>query len=93
MKRFGLPVVLPVRAPFRLDLTAQALRRIASNVVDVVGEDGAYYRALHDGRGSVMLAVRQRGADAIELRCTGADPSRYAPAVERLLGTSVDLSA
>ncbi|MBV9027255.1 MAG: hypothetical protein JO311_01445, partial [Candidatus Eremiobacteraeota bacterium] len=50
MKRFGLPVVLPVRAPFRLDLTAQALRRIASNVVDVVGEDGACYRALHHGR-------------------------------------------
>ena len=93
MKRFGLPVVLPVRAPFRLDLTVRALRRIASNVVDVVGEDGAYYRALHDGRRIVVLAVRQVDAGAIELCCTGADASRYAPAVERMLGTSVDLSA
>lgn len=92
MRRFGLPVVLPVRAPFRLDLTVRALRRIASNVVDVVGEDGAYYRALQDGRTIVILAVRQRDAGAIELRCTGADPLRYATAVERLLGTNVDLS-
>ncbi|MBV9027688.1 MAG: DNA-3-methyladenine glycosylase 2 family protein, partial [Candidatus Eremiobacteraeota bacterium] len=47
---------------------------------------------LHHGRGVVTLAVRQRDAGTIELRCTGADPSRYAPAVERLLGTNVDLS-
>ncbi|MBV8197571.1 MAG: DNA-3-methyladenine glycosylase 2 family protein [Candidatus Eremiobacteraeota bacterium] len=93
MRRFGSPVVLPVRAPFRLDLTVQALRRIGSNVVDVAGEDGTYYRALADGRVRVMLAVRSSGADAVELRCTGADALRYASLVERLLVTHANLSA
>ena len=46
MKRFGKAVQLPARPPFRLDLTADALRRLASNVVDVVGENGTLYRAL-----------------------------------------------
>ncbi len=51
MTRFGAAHPLPVRAPFRLDLTVDALRRLASNAVDVVGPDGTYYRALRDADG------------------------------------------
>lgn len=91
MKRFGAARPLPVRAPFRLDLTVDALRRLASNVVDVVGSDGTYYRALRDGNETALVAIRQRGAEAIEVRATGRDAERWLPVVARMLGTQVDL--
>jgi DNA-3-methyladenine glycosylase II len=89
--KFNARALLPVRAPYRLDLTVDALRRLASNVVDVVGDDGTYYRALRDVRGTALIAVRQPKASAIELRVTGRDAQRWAPAVARILGTQIDL--
>jgi DNA-3-methyladenine glycosylase II len=82
---------VPVRDPFRLDLTVDALRRLASNVVDVV-DGGTYYRAVRDGASTALLAVRAGKGPAIELRATGRDPERWVPLVERLLGTDVELS-
>ncbi len=73
-------------------MTVDALRRLASNVVDVVGEDGTYYRAVGDGASTALLAVRAADRSSIEFRATGRDPGRWAPVVERLLGTAVDLS-
>jgi DNA-3-methyladenine glycosylase II len=92
MTRFGVARRLPVRAPFRLDLTVDALRRLASNVVDVVGPDGTYYRALSDGDETVLLGVRPYGARAIEVRATGGDARRWLPVVARMLGTDVNLA-
>ncbi len=92
MRRFGAAERLPVRAPFRLDLTVDALRRLASNVVDVVGSDGTYYRALGAGNETVLLAIRQCGARAIEVRATGRRSERWPPVVARMLGTQVDLA-
>jgi hypothetical protein len=89
-RRFGAPLRLPVRGPFRLDLTVDALRRLASNVVDVV-DGSTYYRAVTDGEATALLAVRAAGPSAIELRATGRDADRWAPTVERLLGTAADL--
>jgi DNA-3-methyladenine glycosylase II len=80
-----------VRAPFRLDLTVDALRRLASNVVDVVS-DGAYYRALSDEKGTTLLAIRSYADGAIEIRATGRQAKRWLPAVARMLGTQVDLT-
>ena len=91
MRRFGSARRLPVRAPFRLDLTVDALRRLESNVVDVVS-DGTYYRALSDERGTALLAIRGQGADALEIRATGRDTRRWIPVVTRMLGTQVDLT-
>lgn len=91
MRRFGAPQLLPVRAPFRLDLTVDALRRLASNAVDVVGTDGTYYRALQDAQGSALLAIRQQGARAVEVRVTGRNADRWLPSVARMLGAGVDL--
>jgi DNA-3-methyladenine glycosylase II len=82
---------LPVRAPFRLDLTVDALRRLASNAVDVVGADGTFYRALRDDRGSALLAIRADGPRSIVVRATGRDAERWLPYVDRMLGTHVDL--
>jgi DNA-3-methyladenine glycosylase II len=89
---FNTRALLPVRAPFRLDLTTDALRRLASNVVDVVGDDGTYYRALRDAAGTSLLAVRAGDGDCIEVRAGGRDAERWWPVLERMLGTQADLT-
>ncbi len=91
MRSFGSRVLLPVRAPFRLDLTSDALRRLTSNVVDVVASDGVLYRALRDGHGAALVAIRQQDRDSIEVRATGRHADRWLPVVARMLGTQVDL--
>lgn len=83
--------VVPVRAPFRLDLTADALRRLAANVVDVVDEKGTYYRAFEDKKGSAVVAVTQTDAGDVEVRST-RDAARFVPVIARMLGTRVDLT-
>lgn len=91
MKASARWAAVPVKAPFRLDLTAQALRRTASNAVDVY-EDGILERALRvDGRVAVLQA-RQPAADMVEVRCTGMESSTAKVLVTRMLGTDVDLS-
>lgn len=91
MTRFGAALRVPVRLPFRLDFTADALRRLASNVVDVV-ENQTLYRALRDERGVAMVALRAAAARSIELRATGVEARRWIPYAERMLGTRVDLA-
>jgi DNA-3-methyladenine glycosylase II len=81
-----------VRDPFRLDLTVDALRRLASNVVDVVDEAGTYYRAVSDGAVTSLLAIRASGDSSIEFQSTTGHPERWVPVVERLLGTAADLT-
>lgn len=83
---------IPVRPPYRLDLTANALRRLSTNVVDVF--DGTTYRRLLGGSGrSVLLEVTQADAASLSVRLHGAAAGRLDPAalVRRILGTDVDL--
>jgi len=80
-----------VRAPFRLDLTADALRRLASNAVDVVDADGIYYRALREGDETELVAVSQTRA-GLEVRATGRRTGRWIPIVARMLGVEADLT-
>ncbi len=87
--RFTFETQLSVRSPYRLDLTADALRRLAANVVDVVTEDGAYRRALCDTKGVNLIEVRQPGARSLDVRMAGSDGARWVPYVERMLGTRV----
>ena len=89
--RFNMREQLPVAAPYRLDLTAAALRRLAANVVDVIDDSGVYYRALRDERGTSLLAVRQIDASTLEVRATGRNAERFIPAVERMLGVRAEL--
>jgi len=67
-----------------------ALRRLSANVVDVVGTDGAYYRALTGPDGIEMVSVRAVEA-GIELRATGPNGDGWATTVERILGTRTNL--
>lgn len=99
-----LTFTLPVRAPFRLDLTAWALRRRPDNCID--RWDGQVYRrvlAFAPSQAPVEAAVRHsQGSRAgkpelqVTLSGAGAGPAS-APAVkaalERLLGLNVDLSS
>lgn len=90
--KFSFETEVSVRSPYRLDLTVDALRRLAANVVDVVGEDGVYRRALRDAGGINLLEVRQPSARTLAVRIGGPRAQRWLPAVERMLGTHVTLS-
>jgi DNA-3-methyladenine glycosylase II len=70
----------------------EALRRLASNAVDVLTDDGTFYRALHDAAGTSLVAVRAHSASDIEVRATGRNAERWWPVVARMLGTQADLS-
>ena len=89
---FTFETELPVREPYRLDLTADALRRLAANVVDVLREDGAYRRVLSDDAGSNLIEVRQLGEGALRLRATGKRSERWAATVGSMLGIDAGLA-
>jgi len=89
--RFTFEGALPVRSPYRLDLTVYALRRLAGNVVDLFDERGIYRRALHAGRGINVVEVRQTGARSLHVRIAGPQPRAQLAIVERMLGTCSDM--
>jgi DNA-3-methyladenine glycosylase II len=81
--------LLPVEAPYRLDLTATVLRRTSANAVDAFDAGGAYRRALATGSGTVAVTVRQVAPDALEVVVVGRPGARAEAlrAVERMLAT------
>lgn len=86
--------VVPVRPPYRLDLTAIVLRRLSTNVVDVF--DGTTYRRLlGDPLSPTLVSVEQIAPDALVVRLDGPGADAFDPAalVRRTLGSDVDLSA
>jgi DNA-3-methyladenine glycosylase II len=86
--------LVPVRTPYRLDLTAAVLRRLSTNVVDVF--DGTVYRRLLGDPGDpLLLSVRQTAPDALTARLEGPGAEAIDPAapVRRALGADVDLHA
>jgi len=90
--KFTLDTLIPVRAPYSLDFTVDALRRLAANVVDVAS-DGVYRRALLDAKGANLVEVRQEDGRHLRVRVAGAGGERWLPVVERMLGTSADVRA
>lgn len=84
--------------PFRLDLTAWALRRRPENHIDR-WDDGAYRRALFVGDRRVEVTARQTGSPEdplLEIQVSGPDRSRVdraaiASALTRALGLQTDL--
>ena len=87
------PIPLPLTEPFRLDLTANVLRRLSTNLVDAFTPQGRYLRAVTTPQGPIILDVRQPAKDALELYVhgAGAGAQEYAPLVASMLGLSVDL--
>lgn len=84
--------LVAARAPFRLDLTANVLRRLSTNVVDVF--DGTTYRRLiGEGPQQALFSVTQTGPAelTVEVRSAGAAYDGALLAA-RILGIDVDLA-
>jgi len=89
--KFTFETEVSVRPPYRLDLTVEALRRLAANVVDIVDDRGVYRRALSDARGAGLVEVTQPSPRSIRIRVAGREGARWVPAVERMLGLHTQL--
>ncbi len=84
---------IEVVTPYRLDLTVSVLRRLPTNIVDVLAPDGRYLRALGGPR-PVVICVRQLRADQLAVTIEGdaVEELRALETVRRILGTDRDLS-
>lgn len=100
--RGARPVVtrfaLPVAPPFRLDLTVHALRRVPSNVVDVLTASGDYLHAFAAAKGPGIVRVAQPRPEALAVTITrrvrnAADDRRVLALLRRTLGIDRDLTA
>jgi DNA-3-methyladenine glycosylase II len=85
---------LPVLAPYRLDLTVSALRRLSSNIVDVITPSGAYARVLGSARAPVFVHVVQTRPALLTVTLEGATRDRtHALAIlRRMLGVDRDVN-
>ncbi|MDQ2866492.1 MAG: hypothetical protein M3R51_09730 [Candidatus Eremiobacteraeota bacterium] len=82
--------LVPV-TPYRLDLTAQALRRVTTNIVDVLTPQGTYLRALRSADDINIIEVRQESAGVLAVGITGRGAPAKLETMKTLLGTGVDL--
>jgi DNA-3-methyladenine glycosylase II len=85
---------LPAIEPYRLDLTVSVLRRLSTNVVDVLGQDGEYLRMLGDSNAPVLVRVSMDRPNALRVTLEG-DRAAHAPVldvVRRMLGTDRELA-
>src|SRR5579872_5281812 len=79
---------VPVRAPFRLDLTASALRRLSTNAVDTYTPQDGFIRA-HRG---ALVVVRQLKRDSpLDVRTLGTADFDAAALAVRMLQPDRDL--
>ncbi len=78
-------------SPYRLDLTAQALRRVGSNIVDVLTPEGTYLRALRGDDGVNIVEVQQEADGLLAVRISGRGARAHLETVKTILGTGVDL--
>ena len=85
---------IPVRTPYRLDLTVNVLRRLSTNLVDVLSPDGSYVRLLEATSELVVVRVRQPnpGTLTVELEGDRRDHPRLLVLVRRMLGVEADLT-
>jgi len=84
---------LPVAEPYRLDLTVSVLRRLSTNVVDVLAPEGVYRRALQVAGDPLLVRVSSERPGALVVTLEGA--RRRHPlalqTVRRMLGADVNL--
>lgn len=83
-----------VGSPYRLDLTVSALRRLSSNVVDVLTPDGQYARAFGTQDGPVIVRVAQVAPKRLTVTIDGdeRDRRKALALVRRVLGVECDLT-
>ncbi|MEO5814087.1 MAG: hypothetical protein ABIT20_02290 [Gemmatimonadaceae bacterium] len=87
---------IPVVVPYRLDLTVSVLRRLSTNVVDLLTPDGHYVRALAGSPKPVIVrAMQLPHDDLLRITIEGASgtESEVLTLVRCMLGTDRDVSA
>ena len=84
---------LPVAEPYRLDLTASVLRRLSTNVVDVLAPEGVYRRALQVAGDPLLVRVTSEKPGALTVILEGARRGHPVAlqTVRRMLGADVTL--
>jgi DNA-3-methyladenine glycosylase II len=90
MRTYTLPIV----APYRLDLTVSALRRLSTNVVDLLTPQGSYVRALAGDHEPVIVRVAQIAEErvlSVAIEGDGRHDDRVLGLVGQMLGAHVDL--
>ena len=87
---------IDVTEPYRLDLTVSVLRRLSTNIVDVITPEGEYVRALDGFRKPVLVRVAQTRPAALAVTlegCVGSgEHTRALTIVRRILGVERKLS-
>ena len=85
---------ISVGAPYRLDLTVNVLRRLSTNLVDVLSPDGAYVRWLGDASDFALVRVSQPNPETLTIGIEGRrrEHPRVLELVRRMLGVEVDLT-
>ncbi|MGH8681314.1 MAG: DNA-3-methyladenine glycosylase family protein [Burkholderiales bacterium] len=80
--------------PYRLDLTVSVLRRLSTNLVDVLTPDGAYLRVLDDMAQPVVVRARQVNPGTLSIGIEGdrREHQRLLALARRTLGVEVDLT-
>jgi DNA-3-methyladenine glycosylase II len=89
---------MAVKVPFRLDLTVSVLRRLSTNLVDVITAEAEYVRVLSEGQETVVARVSQHRPDALTVILEGGahghgGHGRTLTILERMLGVECDLSS
>jgi len=80
-----------VPEPFRLDLTANVLRRLSTNVVDRY-HDGHFQRLVGGADAPALLDVIQSAPGRLDVSIDGPFTGDAASLVRRMLGVDVDLA-
>ncbi|MFY9738783.1 MAG: hypothetical protein WAK11_06975 [Candidatus Cybelea sp.] len=80
---------VPVAEPYRLDLTVSVLRRLSTNLVDVLTPEGVYLRVLGKERQPTLLRVSSQkpGTLFVTLEGERRGHRRALETVHRMLGT------
>jgi DNA-3-methyladenine glycosylase II len=83
-----------VASPYRLDLTVSALRRLSTNVVDVLTPDGEYVRVIAGARQPVVVRVKQEHPDSIAVTIDGprSEHAQVLALARRILGVDRELT-
>lgn len=86
---------IAVTVPFRLDLTVSVLRRLSTNVTDLITLDAEYLRVFGGTGGPVLARISQVRADELVVSFEGGDARdhvRVLAVARRILGTDRDVS-
>ena len=86
-----------VAVPYRLDLTVSVLRRLSTNVVDVLTREGEYVHAFGGAHGPIIARVAQVRPDALTIAIEGearaaAEHPQVLALVGRMLGIDRDIA-